>query len=90
MLQYVIIRPVLALVSLITQATSQYCNESLSPKFAHLWVEVISTISVSVAMWGLGNFYVEMRKDLAPYRPGSKFLAIKLVVFLTFIQNVST
>lgn len=83
------IRPILALAALITQATKTYCDESLSPDFAHLWLEVISIISVGVAMWGLANFYYGVRKELASYRPGSKFIALKIVVFLTFIQRVS-
>ena len=90
MLQYVLVRPLLALAALITQATKQYCNESMSPSFAHLWILVISIISVTVAMWGLANFYVEVREDLASRHPTSKFVALKLVVFFTFFQNVSS
>lgn len=66
-LQYVLVRPLLVLIALVTQATKRYCYESLSPDFAPLWVTIISLLSVTIAMWGLVNFFVEMRPDLAPH-----------------------
>ena len=88
-LQYTLMRPLLALIGIVTQATRRYCLESLSPSFAHLWVQILSLLSVLIAMFGLINFFAEMRKDLAIHRPASKLLALKMVVFFTFWQTVS-
>lgn len=43
--------------------------------------------AVTVAMYCLIQFYIQLRKDLAPYSPFLKISAIKLVVFLSFWQS---
>ena len=41
--QYCSIRVFMTLVALITQAVGRYCQESISPAFAHVWVSMILT-----------------------------------------------
>jgi len=36
--QYCVMRVLMTVISVITQATGTYCEESLSPAFAHIWV----------------------------------------------------
>lgn len=48
---------------------------------------VIESISVTVAMYCLIQFYVQLKTDLAHHRPFLKVLAIKLVIFLSFWQS---
>jgi hypothetical protein len=38
-------------------------------------------------MYCVIQFYIQLRRDLAPYRPFLKVLAIKLVIFLSFWQS---
>lgn len=45
---------------------------------------------VSVAMYCLIQFYVQLKEDLAEHRPLLKVAAIKLVIFLSFWQTVGT
>lgn len=41
----------------------------------------------SVALYGLLLFYSLTKEDLRGHRPLAKFLAIKMLVFLTFYQG---
>lgn len=44
-------------------------------------------VAVTIAMYCLVQFYVQLRHALAPHRPFLKVLAIKLVIFLSFWQS---
>jgi hypothetical protein len=48
---------------------------------------VIEGVAVSIAMYCVIQFYVQLRHDLAPYKPFLKVVAIKLVIFLSFWQS---
>ena len=50
---------------------------------------VIEGACVSVAMYSLIQFYIQLRHDLAIHSPFLKVVAIKLVIFLSFWQTVS-
>ena len=49
---------------------------------------VIEGACVSVAMYCLIQFYIQLRRDLAAHNPTLKVVAIKLVIFLSFWQTV--
>ncbi|RDL36210.1 Uncharacterized protein BP5553_06822 [Venustampulla echinocandica] len=85
--QYCFIRIGATVVAVITQYFGKYCESSNSPVFAHIWVLVIEGAAVTVAMFCLIQFYIQLRKDLAPHSPFLKVLAIKLVIFLSFWQT---
>ena len=51
---------------------------------------VVSSISVSLAFIRLLAFYKRTKTELNPHKPLIKLAAIKGIVFLTFIQSVST
>ena len=51
---------------------------------------VVVSISVSVAFIRLLGFYNRTKTDLKPHKPLIKLAAIKGIVFLTFLQSVST
>ncbi len=86
-LQYAIVRPVCTLATVGMQYYGVYCLASWMPWFGHVWMALIISTSVSVALYALLQFYWELRKELAPYSPILKFLAIKTTVFLTFWQD---
>ncbi|GAB7337145.1 hypothetical protein MBLNU457_g2539t1 [Dothideomycetes sp. NU457] len=85
--QYCFIRVFFTIISVITQATDRYCAESDSPAFAHIWVQAFEALSVTIAMFCLVQFYLQLKDDLAPHRPFLKVLSIKLVIFFTFWQT---
>lgn len=66
-----------------------YCKDSLSPAFAHIWVQMFECISVTIAMFCVIQFYIQLKDDLAEHKPFLKVLCIKLVIFFSFWQNVS-
>jgi hypothetical protein len=98
-------------VAALTQATGRYCEVSLHPAFAHVWVSspfspdriallhrvftnstqvmVIVAVAVTIAMYCLIQFYIQMKDDLSEHSPFLKVLCIKLVIFFSFWQNVS-
>ena len=49
---------------------------------------VIEGGCVSIAMYCLIQFYIQLRGDLAEHSPLLKVVAIKLVIFLSFWQTV--
>jgi hypothetical protein len=66
----------------------RYCEESLHPKFFHVWSMALNIISVSVALYFLVAFYANLKPQLAPYKPLLKFMCIKLVIFFSFWQMI--
>ncbi|GAB7353523.1 hypothetical protein MBLNU459_g3966t1 [Dothideomycetes sp. NU459] len=86
--QYCFIRVLFTIVSVVTQATGRYCESSLNPAFAKIWVEAFESAAVTVAMFCLIQFYLQLRSDLAEHRPFLKVLSIKLVIFFSFWQTL--
>lgn len=39
--QYCFVRVAMTVVAVVTQATGNYCLESLNPAFAHVWVSAL-------------------------------------------------
>ncbi|KAF2180699.1 DUF300-domain-containing protein [Zopfia rhizophila CBS 207.26] len=86
--QYCFIRVFFTIVAVTAQAYHRYCESSMDPRFARIWVQVFEGLSVTVAMYCLIQFYVQLKSDLAPYRPFLKVLCIKLVIFFCFWQSL--
>ncbi|EHK20875.1 uncharacterized protein TRIVIDRAFT_15638, partial [Trichoderma virens Gv29-8] len=84
--QYCFIRVAMTVTAVLTEHYGRYCESSNSPVFAHIWVLVINAISVTIAMYCLIQFYIQLAKPLAEHHLFLKILAIKLVVFLSFWQ----
>ncbi|RFU27050.1 hypothetical protein B7463_g9281, partial [Scytalidium lignicola] len=85
--QYCFIRVTMTITAVVTQYFGKYCESSNSPLFAHIWVLAIESIAVTIAMYCVIQFYIQVRFDLAPYKPFLKVVAIKLVIFLSFWQS---
>ncbi|CAG8648539.1 10800_t:CDS:2, partial [Racocetra fulgida] len=52
-LQYVIMKPIITFISLITEAFGVFCSESLSFAFARVYMKILTFICVTVAMYAL-------------------------------------
>ncbi|KAF1972380.1 DUF300-domain-containing protein [Bimuria novae-zelandiae CBS 107.79] len=85
--QYCFIRPFFTVVAVVTQHYSRYCQSSKDPRFAYIWVAGFEAVSVTIAMYCLIQFYIQLKEDLAPHRPFMKVLCIKLVIFFCFWQS---
>lgn len=86
--QYCVIRVTFTIVSVITEVFGRYCEHSLNPAFAHIWVVCFEGASVTVAMFCLVQFYIQLKEKLGQYRPALKIICIKLVIFFSFWQTV--
>lgn len=85
-LQYCIIRPGTTIAAVVLDFIGLYCEDSWSFRWGHVYITVLVSLSVTVAMYCLLQFYATLASELAPHRPLLKFLSIKSVVFLTFWQ----
>ncbi|RKP07456.1 organic solute transporter subunit alpha/Transmembrane protein, partial [Thamnocephalis sphaerospora] len=85
-LQYAVVQPCLTVTGFIAQFFNRYCPESLSPRYANVYIKAINFISVTVAMYALVTLYVMVKDTLKPHQPFFKFLCVKLVVFFSFWQ----
>ncbi|KAH8087877.1 organic solute transporter Ostalpha-domain-containing protein [Cristinia sonorae] len=85
-LQYCVIRPTTTLAAVTLDYMGLYCEDSWSPRWGHLYITVIVSISVSISMYCLLQLYMPVSKYLKVHKPILKLFAIKAVVFLTFWQ----
>jgi hypothetical protein len=85
-LQFVILKPFLVAVTLILYAKGKYMDGNFSPKQSYLYLNIIYTISYTLALYALALFYVACKDLLQPFNPVPKFIIIKSVVFLTYWQ----
>ncbi|KIM75790.1 hypothetical protein PILCRDRAFT_826947 [Piloderma croceum F 1598] len=85
-LQYCVIRPTTTLVAVILNYFGLYCNDSFSPRWGHVYITIIVSVSVSIAMYCLIQLYIPVAGHLVPHKPILKLFAVKAVVFLTFWQ----
>lgn len=60
----------------------------LSISLTVLQVVLIEACCVTIAMYCLIQFYLQLRKDLVDHSPFLKILSIKLVIFLSFWQTI--
>lgn len=85
--QYCFIRVAMTIVAVVTQYYGRFCESSHSPVFAHIWVLVIEGSAVTIAMYCIVQFYIQLSAELVAQKPFIKVLAIKLVIFLSFWQT---
>ncbi|KAG9031846.1 hypothetical protein FS837_002882 [Tulasnella sp. UAMH 9824] len=86
-LQYAFIKPLISIISIITEAAGVYCEGVWDAHFASSYLEVVDVIAMFGALYGLILFYIITKDILANRNPLSKFLAIKIVIFLGIFQN---
>lgn len=87
---YVIIDTLMTVIELVTEALGRYCEQSWSPKFGHIWVEIITNIFLGAAITKIVGFYGRFRNEptFSMHKPGLKLISFKLIVFINFIQSI--
>jgi len=85
-LQYCFLRPTTSIAAVVLDLMGLYCVDSWSPGWGHIYITVIQSVSVTVAMYCLIQFYVAVSDRLKPHKPLLKLFSVKAVVFLTFWQ----
>lgn len=87
-LQFAIIKPLVAVLSLVLQPLGLLGEQNFSPTRAYLYFTIITNVSVFFALWFLVLFYLAARDELKRFSPVGKFLAIKSILFFTFWQQM--
>ncbi|KAF9395480.1 hypothetical protein CPC16_008122 [Podila verticillata] len=86
-LQYVVIKPTVALVSCVLHYYGLLCPASYSWHFGNVYLTSINFVSASVSLYCLVLFYMTINVDIEDHDPFLKFLCVKLVVFFCFWQS---
>jgi len=87
-LQYVLVKLALTIVTFATQLTGYYEEGVFSPNGAYLYVTITYNISISLSLYFLILFYEATKDILKPFKPLYKFICIKAIVFFTFWQSL--
>ncbi|KAG8760489.1 hypothetical protein FRC11_000335, partial [Ceratobasidium sp. 423] len=87
-LQFVIIRPIVTIISIILYAVGVLCPTDMSPTNPNLWLTIVDIFSMLTAMYGLLVFYKLTKQELKEQHALLKFAVIKGVIFITITQEL--
>ncbi|EFA83883.1 transmembrane protein 184C [Heterostelium album PN500] len=87
-LQFVFVKPIIALISIVLQATHNYGEGQFVPTKGYFWLTIFENISVTLSLYFLVLYYQAMREELKPFKPFGKFMCIKAVIFFAFWQGI--
>ncbi|KAG9189404.1 hypothetical protein G6011_06272 [Alternaria panax] len=85
--QYVVLRTIVTVISVVTQSFGRLCKGNANPRYASTWTAMFDALSVLVAMYCMHQVYHQLKEDLAPNKPILKMVCVKLIVFLTYWQT---
>lgn len=83
-LQFVIVKPILAVLAFILGMTGKYDEGSFRADRGYVYLIIVDNISITLAMYFLILFYLGTAEELKPFHPIPKFLCIKAIVFFIF------
>ncbi|KAL6796358.1 organic solute transporter Ostalpha domain-containing protein [Trichoderma sp. SZMC 28013] len=87
--QYPIAKTASSIVEIATQGAGVYCVNSLAPRHAHLWCEIINILAILLAVPHVIRFERRMKEHIDPkHKPGAKLWTFKGFVFLQFLQLI--
>ncbi|KAF2722947.1 DUF300-domain-containing protein [Polychaeton citri CBS 116435] len=86
-LQYVWIKPVLAVATIAMKATGTFREGIIAVDSGYFWTSLIYNVSICWSLYDLALFWVCMTEDLQPFRPMPKFLCIKGIIFASWWQG---
>ncbi|KAJ3480439.1 hypothetical protein NLI96_g8346 [Meripilus lineatus] len=87
-LQYVQVKPILALATIILKAVGQFREGDLRADSGYLYVSLVYNISICMSLYCLAIFWMCVNDDLKPFRPMPKFLCVKGILFFSFWQSL--
>ncbi|TGZ78344.1 DUF300-domain-containing protein [Ascodesmis nigricans] len=85
--QYCAVRIGTTIIATVTQATGDYCENTLHPAFAHIWMLLFNMLSITFAFYFLLTFYIILHSAIAEHKPFLKFTLLFLCIWLTFWQS---
>ncbi|KAI7836252.1 hypothetical protein COHA_009842 [Chlorella ohadii] len=87
-LQFVLLKPIMAALTIVLYATGHYEEGNWSPSNGYLWLTIVYNVTYTVALYGLLLFYLGTHELLAPFKPLLKFALVKAVIFLSYWQGL--
>ncbi|XP_042981258.1 protein LAZ1-like isoform X4 [Carya illinoinensis] len=84
--QYMMIKSLSAILAVILEAFSVYCEGEFKWGCGYPYIAVVLNFSQSWALYCLVQFYTATKDELVHIKPLAKFLAFKSIVFLTWWQ----
>ncbi|KAG2706144.1 hypothetical protein I3760_05G090300 [Carya illinoinensis] len=87
--QYMMIKSLSAILAVILEAFSVYCEGEFKWGCGYPYIAVVLNFSQSWALYCLVQFYTATKDELVHIKPLAKFLAFKSIVFLTWWQGVA-
>ena len=87
-LQYALVQTLCTAVTFATNLSGWWHDGALDARYAFIYVTVAVNISQLTALYCLVLFYHAFKEPLAPLRPLSKFLCVKLIIFFSFWQEM--
>jgi len=82
-IQFIIIKPVMAILNIIMLATNNYQSTGYQ-----IFNKCVYNIAYTLALYGLLLFYLATKDDIRAYSPVRKFFAVKIVIFATYWQGL--
>jgi hypothetical protein len=86
-LQYVYVKPLLAIATVVCKATGTWKEGTMALDSGYAWSGLIYNVSIFWSLYDLALFWVCMSADLQPFRPMPKFLCIKGIIFASWWQG---
>lgn len=85
--QFPVVMFIVLLGTTISQAIGKYCAASNKVYFAHIWLTIITVLTIIVAISGILNFYKALKTRISHRHPLPKLIGFKGIVFLNFVQS---
>ncbi|KAF4816290.1 Transmembrane protein 184-like protein [Colletotrichum siamense] len=86
--QYPFMKLLVTIATYVTESMGVLCSEEGGTKYADFWLHTVVSVAILItAMHCLFQFYYQSQELLEPHKPVLKFLAIKIVVFLSLMQG---
>ena len=83
-LQFVLIKPITAIVAILLNYYGIYNEGEWSFHYGYLYISTINNTSVSVSLYYLVLFYIATEERLKPFNPFHKFLSVKAILVMSF------
>ncbi|PSR83901.1 organic solute transporter Ostalpha-domain-containing protein [Coniella lustricola] len=86
--QYPVVQLLVAILTAITESQGVYCLVSSSTHFAHLWLNIVHNVSLTVAVVACLRLLRGLQGKLKHHRPLLKLAAFKLLILVTGVIQI--
>ncbi|OQV11089.1 hypothetical protein CLAIMM_14986 [Cladophialophora immunda] len=88
-MQFPLTKTIAAIVEIVTQAADRFCSNSLSPRYAHIWLLLIDIFIIGGAIQAVIRFYKRLKKEMVPeHHALGKLISLKGIVIFLFLQEI--